>query len=123
MTVYLKNSIGLFYVLILIKILYITHTIERFTHILYNVKEKILVKEKDICDIIIENAIREWYISLNNKIDEKWEQPLYSKKKIEKAGRILANRDSSQEEINQALLILNNWRSSHAYPLKTITNN
>ena len=81
------------------------------------------MKEKDICDIIIENAIREWYISLNNKIDEKWEQPLYSKKKIEKAGRILANRDSSQEEINQALLILNNWRSSHAYPLKTITNN
>ncbi len=38
MTVYLKNSIGLFYVLILIKILYITHTIERFIHILYSVR-------------------------------------------------------------------------------------
>ena len=44
------------------------------------------------------------------------------RKKIEKAGTILASKDSSQEEINQALIILNNWRSSHAYPLKTITN-
>ncbi len=39
------------------------------------------MKEKDICDIIIENAIREWRISMSNKKDEKWEQPLYSKKK------------------------------------------
>ncbi len=80
------------------------------------------MKEKDICDIIIENAIREWNISLNNKKNEKWEQPLYSKKKIEKAGRILANKDNSQNEREQALIVLNNWRSSHAYPLNTITN-
>ena len=80
------------------------------------------MKEKDICDIIIENVIKEWHISVSNAKDEKWEQPLYSKKKIEKAGKILVNKDSSQEEINQALVILNNWRSSHAYPLKIITD-
>jgi len=45
------------------------------------------------------------------------------RKKIEKAGKILASEDSSQNEREQALVVLNNWRSSHAYPLKIITNN
>ena len=39
------------------------------------------MNQKDICDIIIENVIKEWHISVSNAKDEKWEQPLYSKKK------------------------------------------
>ena len=58
------------------------------------------MKEKDICDIIIENVIKEWHSSMINEKFKIWEKPLYSKKKIEKAGKILASKDNSQEEIN-----------------------
>ncbi len=85
-------------------------------------KEKILVKEKDIYDIIIENIVKECYNFMINQTEEFWEQPQYSKNKIDKAGKILANKNISQEETEQALTILNNWRSSHAYPLSIMAN-
>lgn len=79
---------------------------------------------KDICDLIIENLTREWKISMNGQIPrEKWEIPKYSKSEINKAGKIITDPSSSQLERNNALAILNNWRSSHAYPLQVMASN
>lgn len=80
--------------------------------------------KKDIYDIIIKNAEKEWYYSMNSKMpNDKWEKPKYSKKQIEKAGQIIASKKATPEEEKQALEVLNNWRSSHAYPLQVITSN
>ena len=90
------------------------------------------MKSKDIYDIIIETLTKEWYsIMIDNMISNpKWETPKYSKKQIDKAGRFIADflTQSSKNPVdfknfNQAIDILNNWRSSHAYPLEVITNN
>lgn len=82
------------------------------------------MNEKDICDIIIENAINEWKKSMKNQIQrEQWEIPKYSKSEINKAGAIIADPSSSKEDRDNALIILNNWRASHAYPLQVICSN
>lgn len=90
-------------------------------------------QNKDIYDIIIENITKEWYsIMSDNMINNpKWETPKYSKKQIDKAGKLIADflTESSEDntvafnDFKQAIEILNNWRSSHAYPLGVITNN
>lgn len=67
-----------------------------------------VAKEKDIYDIIIENIVKEYYNFMINQTEEFWEQPQYSKNKIDKAGKILGNKNVSQEETEQALTILNN---------------
>lgn len=54
---------------------------------------------------------------------EIWETPLYSKSEINKAGSIIANPSSTKEEHDNALIILNNWRAAHAYPLQVICSN
>lgn len=46
----------------------------------------------------------------------------YSKKQIDRAGKTLISNDVSQEEINQAFTILNNWRAAHVSPLNTIAD-
>lgn len=77
----------------------------------------------DIYDIIIENERRKWESSMiNNLQPTTWESPKYSKKQIDKAGKIIADPTSSEQDKNEALEILNNWRSSHAYPLQVITS-
>lgn len=82
------------------------------------------MKQKDICDIIIENALSDWNNSMNNQSKrEIWETPKYSKSEINKAGFIIANPSSTKEERDNALIILNNWRASHAYPLQVICSN
>lgn len=82
------------------------------------------MNQKDICDIIIENAINDWKNSMNNQSQrEIWEIPKYSKTEINKAGSIIADSTSSKEDHDNALIILNNWRASHAYPLQVICNN
>lgn len=74
-------------------------------------------------DTIIENLRKEWRLSMKNKIPHtEWVRPLYSKNQINKAGQVIANPDSSQEECNVALEILNNWRAAHAYPLHVINS-
>lgn len=79
---------------------------------------------RDIYDIIIENTIREWKESMTNeKQTTLWETPQYSKKQIDRAGKVIANTNSTEQDKLQALKILNNWRSSHAYPLQVITSN
>lgn len=79
---------------------------------------------KDIYDIIIENAINDWKTSMINQNQrEIWETPKYSKSEINKAGSIIADSNSSKEDRNNALIILNNWRAAHAYPLQVICSN
>lgn len=83
-----------------------------------------IMQNKDIYDIIIENLTKEWYSSMMNNLQPtKWETPKYSKKQIDRAGKIIANPSSTKQEEQTALEILNNWRSSHAYPLQVITSN
>ena len=80
--------------------------------------------KKDIYDIIIENTISDWKKNMNNQIQRgKWEIPQYSKSKINKAGSIIADPSSTEEDRNNALIVLNNWRASHAYPLQVICSN
>lgn len=45
--------------------------------------------------------------------------PLYSKEKVKRAGATLINLDSDVDALDEALDILNNWRSSHSYPVNT----
>lgn len=79
---------------------------------------------KDKYDMIIENITKDWKNSMNKQIQkEKWETPKYSKKEINKAGSIIANSSSTEEERKNALIILNNWRASHSYPLQVICSN
>ena len=54
-----------------------------------------------------------------------WTKPKYSRSRVDKAGRLLASDadksgSASAEEWNQALAVINNWRSSHGYPLYVI---
>lgn len=82
------------------------------------------MNSKDICDIIIENAITDWKNSMNTQDQrEIWEVPKYSKSEINKAGSIIADSSSSKEDRDNALMILNNWRAAHAYPLQVICSN
>lgn len=51
-----------------------------------------------------------------------WTEPKYSRSRVDKAGQLLAadadrSGAASPEEWNQALAVINNWRSSHGYPL------
>ncbi|TDV51134.1 RelA/SpoT family protein [Pseudomonas graminis] len=48
-----------------------------------------------------------------------WVVPLYSKEKVKRAGAMLFNDDATDDEFEEALQILNNWRSSHSYPVNT----
>lgn len=47
-----------------------------------------------------------------------WAKPEYSKGKVDKAAKVLMHGDY-EEEFNQALHIINNWRAVHNYPLNT----
>lgn len=76
----------------------------------------------DILDTIIENLRNEWYTNMDNT-KEKWETPQYSKSEINKAGKTIADSTSSPESRDAALIVLNNWRSSHAYPLQVMASN
>ena len=46
-----------------------------------------------------------------------WEKLVYNKQEINRAGKILANQKSSEEERNNAISILDNWRAVHGYPM------
>lgn len=82
---------------------------------------KTIVKS-DILDLdTIIKSIEEEFMLSNNK--EKWEVPKYSGNQINKAGKIIADPFSTSEERKKALVILNNWRAAHAYPLQIICSN
>jgi ppGpp synthetase/RelA/SpoT-type nucleotidyltranferase len=52
-----------------------------------------------------------------------WTKPAFTHGTYNSAGQVLANRRSTPEQIDRALGILNNWRSSHSFPLNTIQMN
>lgn len=82
------------------------------------------MQETDKFDILIENITKEWMDAMRNQFpEEKWEIPLYSKSQIIKAGKIISDPLSSKSDKTASLEILNNWRSSHAYPLQVIASN
>ncbi len=47
----------------------------------------------------------------------KWIIPEHSKKRVKKAGELLANENQDQHDIDEAMDVLSNWRSIHAYPM------
>ncbi|WP_241678172.1 RelA/SpoT domain-containing protein [Pseudomonas kitaguniensis] len=53
------------------------------------------------------------------KANMAWVTPQYSKERVKRAGMMLFNDDATDEEFEEALQILNNWRSSHSYPVNT----
>ena len=74
-----------------------------------------IINSGNTYDIIIENVRRNLSMSQ--------ETPKYSKSEINQAGKIITKQNSTPEETDHALEILNNWRASHAYPLQVITSN
>jgi len=48
-----------------------------------------------------------------------WTEPRYSKNAVGKAGKTLVD-PGSEEEYAQALIVVNNWRASHACPLNSL---
>lgn len=73
----------------------------------------------DNIDLLIKQIKEE--ICMKDK--NKWEVPKYTKSEINKAGKIIADPFSTPKEREEALVILNNWRAAHAYPLQVICSN
>src|SRR2546428_10301784 len=48
-----------------------------------------------------------------------WAAPQFPKSSIDWAGRVLVGTQTSGRDIENALNIINNWRSSHSFPLNT----
>lgn len=48
-----------------------------------------------------------------------WTIPKYKKSQVDKSGEILKKENPSSEEKENALTILNNWRSAHSFPMNT----
>ncbi|MDO5558180.1 MAG: hypothetical protein Q4F95_01135 [Oscillospiraceae bacterium] len=51
---------------------------------------------------------------------QKWKQVEYSRSKIIRSGKIIKNAESSQEQIAEAITVIDNWRAAHAFPLHVI---
>lgn len=47
----------------------------------------------------------------------RWKTPEFIKKQINEDGFVIRNAASSPKERAEALKIIDNWRSAHAYPL------
>lgn len=77
----------------------------------YDIIDNIINKAQKECDTMKESTVA------------KWEIPKYSKSEINKAGKTIADKNSSKKERQDALKVLNNWRSSHTYPLQVIASN
>ena len=51
-----------------------------------------------------------------------WIKPKFSRSLVNRAGNILKNGSSSEDEEAWAREVLSNWRSSHIYPLNTFNS-
>ncbi len=49
-----------------------------------------------------------------------WTKPKYSRGSVARAGVVITSSSDNGPELDRALEIVNNWRSSHAFPLNTI---
>jgi ppGpp synthetase/RelA/SpoT-type nucleotidyltranferase len=52
-----------------------------------------------------------------------WSTPAYSKRRVDRAGEQLVDPETTRADRAKALEVVNNWRSSHAYPLNTFQMN
>src|SRR3989344_8230063 len=48
-----------------------------------------------------------------------WTKPQYTRTKVDNAGHVLTKKEATPKETENALTILNNWRSSHGYSMNT----
>jgi hypothetical protein len=49
----------------------------------------------------------------------KWAEPQCPRGQVDAAGAVLADHSASPQALEHALAVINNWRSSHAFPLNT----
>lgn len=49
-----------------------------------------------------------------------WTTPQFSRGAVDRAGQVLSKVGASDEELYEALVVINNWRSSHSFPLNTL---
>src|SRR5712692_9790878 len=52
-----------------------------------------------------------------------WTKPLFKKGEVDRAGQMLISGAAGTEEWDPALAVINNWRSSHSYPLQVLKMN
>ncbi len=90
------------------------------TNIMNSLSINDIINDNNI-DLLIKQINEEF--SMNNTTTTKWEVPKYSGSQINKAGKIIADPFSTPKEREEALVILNNWRAAHAYPLQVICSN
>jgi ppGpp synthetase/RelA/SpoT-type nucleotidyltranferase len=50
----------------------------------------------------------------------KWTEPAYSRQRVNDAGKTYIDQKASVEDRAVALAVINNWRSSHSFPLNTM---
>jgi (p)ppGpp synthase/HD superfamily hydrolase len=53
-------------------------------------------------------------------VDMEWTKPQFSRGQVNKAGEHLVNEPLWAWERDKALAVINNWRSSHSYPLQVL---
>ena len=51
-----------------------------------------------------------------------WAKPEFSKSQVNRAARVLLDPNASEPDFERALTVVNNWRSSHYYPLNTFND-
>jgi len=51
-----------------------------------------------------------------------WTEPAYSRERVNAAGKTYIDPSASVEDRGLALAVINNWRSSHSFPLNTMQN-
>jgi len=59
------------------------------------------------------------HIIESGRMPKHWSVPKYTRREVNEAGRLLANAESSHDVPEDALEIINNWRSAHSWPLNT----
>jgi len=47
-----------------------------------------------------------------------WATPQHSRSEVDRAGRVLSGREAG--DLDNALAIIGNWRTSHGFPLNTL---
>lgn len=50
-------------------------------------------------------------------IQPRWKEPEYTKAQINNAGMVVRNPNATAKEIQEARIVIDNWRAAHAYPL------
>lgn len=50
----------------------------------------------------------------------RWKKVEYSRNQIIKAGKTIRKTDASDEDIKEAITVIDNWRAAHAFPLHVI---